>query len=267
MKLLYIGDIMGRFGRNVTRNVLPEIKQQYQPDVLVAQAENVTHGSGINQQHYKELQQLGIQGFTSGNHIFARDIQSLLDDPHVPITRPANYPAENRGVPYKLLPTPWGDIALVTLMGQIVGKDANVPMDNPLHIIDGILEELSHVNPVATIVNFHGDYSSEKVVIGHYLDGKVTAVIGDHWHIPTADNRILPGGTAHISDVGMVGARNSSLGVKTEVIVRRWRGEGQESNQLVEEGEYQFNGVLLECDGTTGWPRDIQRVSRTGVSL
>jgi metallophosphoesterase (TIGR00282 family) len=258
---------MGKFGRWVTERELPGLRAEYAPDFVIAQAENVTHGSGINRQHYGELKQLGVDGFTSGNHIFKReDIQPLLDDPTVPITRPANYPAGNQGVPYKTLSTSRGEVILITLMGQIVGKDADVPANNPLHDIDNILQAIRPLHPIATIVNFHGDYSSEKVVIGQYLDGKVTAVIGDHWHIPTADARILSRGTAHMSDVGMVGARDSSLGVDTEIIVRRWREEEQGSNQLSERGVYQFSGALVDVDETTGLARDIQHIFRSGVT-
>lgn len=262
MKLLYIGDIMGSTGRSVTADLLPGIKAEYQPDVVLAQGENVTHGRGLSLQHYEELKSLGIDGFMSGNHIFARkDILPLLADPNAPITRPANYPSGTDGKTHKFLDTPFGKVLLITLMGQIVGKDADEPTDNPLHVVDGLLNKYA-AGTVTTIVNFHGDYSSEKVVIGHYLDGRVSAVIGDHWHVPTADARVLPGGTAHISDVGMVGVLNSSLGVKTEVIVKRWRGDEQGRNELEEEGELQFNGVLIDIDETTGKAHDIQQIIR-----
>lgn len=253
---------MGSTGRSVTADLLPEIKAEYQPDIVLAQAENVTHGRGLSRQHYEELRDLGIDGFMSGNHIFAqKDILPLLSDPNAPITRPANYPSGTEGKTHKFLDTPFGKVLLITLMGQIVGKDADEPTDNPLHTVDGLLDKYAG-EAVATIVNFHGDYSSEKVVIGHYLDGRVSAVIGDHWHVPTADARVLPGGTAHISDVGMAGALNSSLGVKTEVIIKRWRGEGQGRNELEEEGALQFCSVLVDIDETIGQARDIQQIIR-----
>lgn len=265
MKILYIGDIMGSFGRTVLTRELPGIRHEHAPDVVIAQAENVTHGRGINRRHYEELRQAGIHGFSSGNHIYAReDIRPLLDDPDHPITQPANYPAGTHGAQYKLLPTSAGNIALITLMGQIVGKDADVPADNPLQVVDAILDNLRTEAPVATLVNFHGDYSSEKVVIGQYLDGRVTAAVGDHWHIPTADARVLPGGTAHISDVGMVGALNASLGIKTDIIVRRWLGKEQGRNEPEQHGEYQFNSVIIDCDETSGCARHIEPVARHG---
>lgn len=262
MKLIYIGDIMGRPGREVTAAVLPDIRAKHRPDVVLAQVENVTHGRGVSRQHLQELKQLGIDGFMSGNHIFAQTgILPLLEDASEPITRPANYPAGTPGKTHKFLNTPFGKILLITLMGQIVGKDADVPTDNPLRTVDGLLDKYAS-KAAATVVNFHGDYSSEKVVIGHYLDGRVAAVIGDHWHVPTADARVLPRGTAHISDVGMVGVLNSSLGVKTDIITKRWRGEGQGRNELADEGPYQFSSVLVEIEPGSGLAVNITPINR-----
>src|SRR5262249_8221219 len=133
-----------------------------------------------------------------------------------------------------------------SLLGKIVGKDADKPIDNPLQVIDDILEREKSVNRSATIVNFHGDYSSEKVVIGHYLDSRVTAVIGDHWHVPTADARVLPGGTAHITDVGMCGVLNASLGVTLDSIIPRWRDGKSTPNAIDTARPRQFSAVLVE---------------------
>src|SRR5215475_6840003 len=121
-------------------------------------------------------------------------------------------------------------------MGQVVGKSASVPVDNPLRTIDYVLESQSTFDRVATVVNFHGDYSSEKVIIGHYLDGKVTAVVGDHWHVPTADARMLPKGTAHVTDVGMCGVLDSSLGVTFDSVIPRWRDGTVTRNVLETKG-------------------------------
>jgi calcineurin-like phosphoesterase len=146
------------------------------------------------------------------------------------------------------------------LLGQIVGRDADKPVDNPLLIVDKILESQKNTEKVATIVNFHGDYSSEKVVIGHYLDGRVTAVVGDHWHVPTADARVLPGGTAHITDVGMCGVLDASLGIKFESVLPRWRDDKQTRNVLETEGRRQFNAVLIDVGvGGTANSIDLMR--------
>lgn len=262
MNLLYIGDIMGRVGREVTAAVLPEVMAEHKTDIVLAQVENVTHGKGISEKHLQELKTLGIHGFMSGNWIFAQeDIIPALKDPAEPITRPANYPLGTPGKTHKFLDTPSGKILLITLMGQIVGRDADVPTDSPLHTVDGLLDKYGS-QAVATVVNFHGDYSSEKVVIGQYLDGRAAAVIGDHWHVPTADARVLPGGTAHITDVGMVGTRNSSLGVRTDIIVKRWKGEGRGRNELEENPPFQFCAVAVEIDTKTGLAKNITPVLR-----
>lgn len=263
LNVLYIGDVMGSQGRDVLAEHLSDLKQEFQPDVILAQAENVTHGKGINTEHYRLLQSLGIDGFMSGNHIFAQeDIEPFLASYDEPITRPANYPAGTVGKKYKFLQTDKGQILLVSLLGQIVGKDADKPMDNPLHVVDEALEETKHDSKIATIVNFHGDFSSEKVVIGQYLDGRVSAVIGDHWHVPTADARILSGGTAHITDVGMVGTLDSSLGIDKEVIIKRWYGDKQGRNQLAEGPPWQLCAVSVSVDMETGLAESITPLVR-----
>ena len=142
---------------------------------------------------------------------------------------------------------------IISLLGKIVGKDADLPIDNPLKVVDAILQkEQQNGAPTATIVNFHGDYSSEKRIIGYYLDGRVSAVIGDHWHIPTADADVLPKGTAHITDVGMCGSLDSSLGVAFASLLPRWRDGHQTRNVLETDGRMQFNALLIDIDDQTG---------------
>ena len=133
-------------------------------------------------------------------------------------------------------------------------------MDNPLKVVDEILSSLVNESFAATVVNFHGDYSSEKVVIGHYLDGRVTAVVGDHWHVPTADAQVLPGGTAHITDVGMCGSLESSLGVTYESVIPRWRDGIQTRNVLETKGRRQFNAVLIKTDPETNRAQSIEQI-------
>jgi metallophosphoesterase (TIGR00282 family) len=247
MKILYLGDIMGEPGIRAVQKFLPKIEAEHVPDLVFAQAENVHNGRGITKKEYKLLQGLGIDVFTGGNwSLHNDDIHLYMNDPTRPITRPANYPAGTPGKQYKIVQIPAGAVLVVSLLGHIVGKDADVPTDNPLHVVDQILEETKHVAFVARIVNFHGDYSSEKRVIGYYLDGRVSAVIGDHWHVPTADAMVLPGGTAHITDVGMCGSVHSSLGVRLDSIVTRWKDNKQTRNILETEGPLQLNAVLIE---------------------
>jgi 2',3'-cyclic-nucleotide 2'-phosphodiesterase len=276
MNILYVGDVMGEMGVRAVEDALPKLRTEKQIDLVIAQAENVTEGRGISITDFVRLRKAGVDFCTGGNWSLHRDeIIPAMSDPAQPIIRPANYPQGTPGLGYKYITIgtdhgrtistnqvakdqhqgivqagkATGQVLIISLLGHIVGKDANKLLDNPLLIIDRILEaeKTTHqsVNRVATIVNFHGDYSSEKVVIGHYLDGRVTAVIGDHWHVPTADARVLPGGTAHQSDVGMCGALDASLGLTYDSVIPRWRDEHKTRNVLETAGPRQFNAALI----------------------
>jgi metallophosphoesterase (TIGR00282 family) len=250
LKVLYVGDIMGEAGVHVLERVLPDLKKERAIDLVIAQAENVTEGKGITQHDFKRLLASGVDFCTGGNWSLHRgDILPFLNDPQQPIIRPANYPRDTPGLGYKYVDTPAGKVLVISLLGQIIGRDADKPLENPLQCIDSILAKEMQTHRAATIVNFHGDYSSEKRVIGYYLDGRVAMVVGDHWHVPTADAMVLPRGTAHISDVGMCGALDSSLGVKLDVIIRRWQTGQQSRNELESDGRMQFNALFVEIDG------------------
>ncbi|HEY5442295.1 MAG TPA: TIGR00282 family metallophosphoesterase [Candidatus Saccharimonadales bacterium] len=256
MKILYVGDVMGEMGLQIIEKVLPKLRAEKSIDLVIAQAENVSEGKGITQADFQRLQKAGVDFCTGGNWSLHReDIIPAMSDPQQPIIRPVNYPAGTPGLGFKYI----NDVLVISLLGHIVGKDAEKPVDNPLLIIDKILEAEKSTHKIATIVNFHGDYSSEKVVIGHYLDGRVTAVVGDHWHVPTADARVLPGGTAHISDVGMCGALDASLGVTYGSIIPRWRDGIRTRNALEATGHKQFNAVLVEV-GETGSANSIEQI-------
>ncbi len=156
-------------------DVLPSLRRDREIDLVIAQGENVTNGKGISPEDYELLRNVGIDFFTGGNWSPSRpDIVPLLSDPEAPIIRPANYPQGTPGLGYKYAHTAQGDILVISLLGQIVGSDADKPVDNPLLVVDRILKSQANVERKACVVNFHGDYSSEKVVIGHYLDGRVT---------------------------------------------------------------------------------------------
>jgi metallophosphoesterase (TIGR00282 family) len=249
MNILYVGDIMGDVGIETAERVLPGLAREKHVDLVIAQGENVSDGKGMTLLDFQRLKKAGVDFFTGGNHILDNDsIYPELSDPNQPIIRPANYPVGTPGLGYKFIEKNGDKVLIISLLGHIVGKDSAKPMDNPLRVVDKILESQKQTERTATIVNFHGDFSSEKVVIGHYLDGRATAVIGDHWHIPTADARVLPAGTAHITDVGMVGAFDASLGVKYESIVPRWRDGKHTRNTLETAGTRQFNAVLVQSN-------------------
>lgn len=248
MNILYVGDVMAEPGLRIVEKILPKLRKEHDIDVVIAQAENLSDGKGVRVKDYFRLRDAGVDFCTGGNHtLYRAETTQLLDDPYEPIVRPANYPKGTPGLAYKYIAMPKGKVLVVSLLGQIVGKDADKPVDNPLKTIDAILEQEKHVKRAATIVNFHGDFSSEKKIIGHYLDGRVTAVIGDHWHVPTADADVLPKGTAHITDVGMCGSLDSSLGVQFDSLIQRWRGGVQTRNVVENGGRMQFNALLIKA--------------------
>lgn len=263
MKVLYIGDIMGARGLEAVKRCLPEIKKTHDLDLVIAQAENVSEGRGTTKEDFLKLRNLGIDFCTGGNWSLNQpDIYDYFADPVQPIIRPANYPAGTPGRGWKELETKNGKVQIISLLGSIVGKDSAKPMENPLKIVDEILQDTKDIKYIARVVNFHGDYSSEKVVIGYYLDGRVSVVVGDHWHVPTADAMVLPKGTAHVTDVGMCGALHSSLGVKTEVIIRRWKENKASRNELESKGPMQFNAVLSIVDTGTGLATDVNHIQK-----
>jgi len=249
MNILYVGDVMGEVGVQTVAEVLPKLRRDKKVDLVVAQSENVTEGKGIIPEDFKRLLSCGVDFCSGGNWSLKKpDVIPQLNDPNQPIIRPANYPEGTPGLGYKYAKTIKGEVLVISLVGHVVGRDAEKPTDNPLRTIDDILEREKPHNRVATVVNFHGDYSSEKVVIGQYLDGRVTMVVGDHWHVPTADARVLPGGTAHVTDIGMCGALNSSLGIAYSSIIPRWRDDTQTRNELESSGTRQFNALFVAAD-------------------
>ncbi|HUA13160.1 MAG TPA: TIGR00282 family metallophosphoesterase [Candidatus Sulfotelmatobacter sp.] len=249
MNILYIGDVMGEVGLEVVEEVLPTLINEEKIDLVIAQAENVTGGKGTSIADFKRLLKAGVDFCSGGNwSLTNREIYPALQDPKQPIIRPANYPEGTPGLGQKLIAKNGKTTLVASLQGKIVGKDAGLQLDNPLKVIDKILSEYQDQELDAIVVNFHGDYSSEKVIIGHYLDGRVNLVVGDHWHVPTADARILPRGTAHITDIGMCGALNASLGISLESVLPRWRDNIKTKNLLETNGPRQFNAVLINCD-------------------
>lgn len=264
MKILYVGDVMGEMGLQTVEAVLPKLRLDKQVDLVVAQAENTTDGKGISSEDFARLRKTGVDFCTGGNWSLHRpEIIPALTDPAQPIIRPANYPPGTPGSGYKYIESNGQKTLVISLLGRIVGKDADKLLDNPLLVIDKILRAEKTTHRDATIVNFHGDYSSEKVVIGHYLDGQVTAVIGDHWHVPTADARVLPDGTAHMTDVGMCGALDASLGVTFNSVIPRWRDGHATRNVLATTGPKQFNAVLITSDDQTGLALAVETIQST----
>lgn len=260
MKILYIGDIMGAPGREMVSEILPGLTREHGIDFVIAQAENVSHGVGMTPQHMTELMTYGVNAFTGGNHTYKKSgLHDFLKDDDQPVIGPANL-AVTPGKGYKFISTPLGDVLVISILGTIFPLKEHEETENPLQKIDSILESVSGRKVIAIVVNFHGDWSSEKIVFGQYLDGRVTAVVGDHWHVPTADARVLPMGTGYISDVGMTGVLNSCLGVKSEIIITRWRDGTRNKNTLEECRPFQLNAVLIDVDTKSKLTKKIEHI-------
>lgn len=262
MKLLYLGDIMGEMGIRAVEQQLLQIVQDEGVDVVIAQAENVTDGRGMSLRDYQRLRDIGVDAFTGGNHTpTISELIPLLVNPDAPVVGPVNM-TDYPDFSYKLVSSAKGKLLVVSLLGSIVGRHADIQTTNPLKTLDSILGTVPRSDYVASVVNVHGDFSSEKIVLGHYFDGRVSLVVGDHWHVPTADAQVLPRGTAHITDVGMCGSLDSSLGVTFDSIIPRWRDGFQTRNELETGGRLQFCAVIAVIDEVTGCADSIKQIRR-----
>lgn len=249
LKILYLGDVVSAAGLAVVAQVLPDLIAKHQIDGVVAQAENVSGGRGMSLKDMRSLQNAGVDAFSGGNwSTYNEELIPLLNDPRQPVCGPANYLPQSRpGYKYVILKNEL-KILIISLLGQIISRTP-LDLDNPLQVVDEILAK-REAGTAATIINLHGDFSSEKKVFGYYLDSRASLVVGDHWHIPTADAAILPQGTAHITDVGMCGSLHSSLGVSLEVALKRWRTKQPLGNVWDDNKPWQLNGVLAEINET-----------------
>ena len=264
MKILYIGDIVAKIGRRAVSQVLPKLKEERQIDFVIAQAENMSTGNGITKKAINEMQDAGVDFFTGGNHSFKKpEGVELMNQPEPNIIRPANYPGNTPGRGWQIAKTPFGNILVINVLGQTFKGPL---LDHPLKTIDSIIEQNKNEKLLATIVDFHGDLSSEKVAIGFYLDGRVTAVVGSHTHVSTADARVLPSGTAHISDVGMTGPIDSVLGVKKEIILDRWLNQLPNKFDWPKTGVVQFSSILVDVGSNAKATQIEQILIKTEIS-
>ena len=266
MRILFIGDVVGRPGREAVRALLPGLKKDLAPDIVIANGENCAGGLGVTKDTATELLDAGVEVLTLGNHVFAKkDVYKFLDD-EPRVVRPANYPAGCPGRGWAIYKDSCGRrVGVVNLCGRVY---MNEHFDDPFRMADRILKELSEQTRVI-LVDFHAEVTSEKGAMAWYLDGRVTAVIGTHTHVPTADERVLPQGTACISDVGMTGPENSVLGVKKELIIQKFLSQMPNKFEVAD-GPVALSAVLVEADPSTGRASGISRIRAnhpTGVGL
>ena len=255
MQILFLGDIVGKPGREVLRQTLPALVSTNNIDIVIANVENAAGGKGITREVSEAIRDMGVHVMTSGNHIW--DKKEALDyielEPR--LIRPANYP-DAPGSGHYVAQTDIGPfVGVVNIMGRVFMN----PLDNPFEVVK---REVAIVREKAAvvIVDFHAEATSEKVAMGWHLDGEVTAVVGTHTHVQTADERILPQGTAFITDVGMTGPHDSVIGVETRAVLSRFNS-GRPSRFETASANPRVNGVIISADPKTGRARSITRIN------
>ena len=248
MLILAIGDVVGKPGRKAVSQLLPDLRQQYGIDLVIANGENAAGGIGLTLSTAKELLDSGVDVLTSGNHIWVhKEIIPHLDS-EMPILRPLNYPPGVPGKGHIVI----GQVAVVNLMGRVFIGD----LDCPFRAMDQLLSELEQR---VIVVDFHAEATSEKVAMGRYLDGRVSAVLGTHTHVGTIDAQILPRGTAYVSDIGMTGPLDSVIGDDTEAVLQRFLTRIPH-RLSVGKGKTALNAMLVKVDDETGKAISIDRI-------
>lgn len=260
IKVLFIGDIVGSLGRTTVGKVLPTLKKGDSINIVIANGENLAHGRGASTRTVNEVLSSGVNVLTSGDHIFYHE-EFKNEITNLPIIRPANFPDTESGLSYYIFDLgKKGRFLVCNLLGSTF---IDYPeLRNPFLVIDNLLRSLDDQKFAGILVDFHAEATSEKVAMGYFLDGRVSAVVGTHTHVPTADAKILPGGTAYVSDAGMVGAVDSVLGVKKEIIIDRFVNQGRQHFDWETTGEAVFNSVEIKINEKTGKATGVKRVDK-----
>ncbi len=255
IKILFLGDIVGKPGRRVVKNYLnAHAKSGNKPDLVIANAENASHGYGITESNINELKEAGVDVFTGGNHTFDRKETLEYIEKNKLVLRPANYPEGTPGAGWCVIDVNGHKLGIINLMGRVFME----PLTSPFLMADELITKIKDETKLI-FVDVHAEATAEKVALGHYLDGRVSCVVGTHTHVQTADERILPGGTAYITDAGCCAPINGVIGMDREAALRRM--VKQLPTRLdVASGPAQLNGVIIELDVETGRGIGITRV-------
>ncbi|MDF2556657.1 MAG: family metallophosphoesterase [Bacillales bacterium] len=255
MRILFIGDVVGSLGRETLYENLPKLKEKYAPQIIIVNGENSASGKGITEKIYREFLKNGVHAITMGNHVWDnREIFDFIDDAKY-LVRPENLPQGTPGKGVQFLKYNQFEIAVVNL----IGKTFMNPCEDPFQHADRIIKEVSKRTSYI-IVDFHAEATSEKQAMGWYLDGKVSAVLGTHTHIQTADNRILPKGTAMITDVGMTGPYDSVIGMDKDIILKRFTTYLPQKFEVTTIGRAVLSGVIIDINEKTGLANKIERI-------
>jgi len=254
MKVVFIGDIVGNVGRDTVKRLLPWIKDKYQPHIIIANGENAAGGRGINAAIARELFEWGVHGITMGNHTWDnREIFEFIDD-EPRLIRPANLPPGTPGAGSAVIKVGNKELAIVNL----IGRTFLPPSDCPFRAADEIVDELRRKHR-CILVDFHAEATSEKIAMGWHLDGRASLVVGTHTHVQTNDDRILPEGTAYVTDAGMTGPRDGVLGMDREIVIRKFM-TGLPARFQVADTKWILSGVFVDIDEATGKAVKVQTI-------
>ncbi len=255
MNLLFVGDVVGKPGRAALLRLLPTLVDRHRADYVVVNIENAAGGFGITPEVLAEFEDQPVDCYTSGNHIWDKKEGLVLLDENPRLLRPANYPEGNPGGGLFVGETAAGiPVATINLEGQVFMK----PLESPFRVADRLLAELDPEVKVI-LVDFHAEATSEKQALGIYLDGRVSGVVGTHTHVPTADERVLPSGTAYITDVGMTGPYQSIIGMRSDRVLKRFLLQSRVSFEVAKR-DVRLAGVVIEVDEVTGRAERIERI-------
>jgi metallophosphoesterase (TIGR00282 family) len=254
-RILFVADVVGQPGREAVKAILPGLKKEMQVHLTILNGENAAGGFGLTAKLVAELKSYGADVITTGNHVFAQK-EFLPDLPNLErVLRPANYPPGAPGQGWCTAEVGGHEVLVINLMGRIFIE----ALDDPFRAADAILA--AHPNVKIVFCDMHAEATSEKTAMGWFLDGRASAVVGTHTHIPTADARVLPHGTAYVTDVGMVGPRDGCIGMDKDVVLQRFL-TGVPNRFVVASGTVTFNSVLVTINGSTGRATSIQRIDR-----
>ena len=254
MKLLFIGDIVGRPGRETVKKAIPAILKANDIKFVIMNGENAAGGAGITPAVSDELSEMGADAITLGNHAWKRkEVFQIID--REDIVRPANYPPDVPGKGYTIINKDSVRVAVVNLMGRVYMSG----LDCPFRTADSVIEEIKRAGVKNIFLDFHAEITSEKITMGWYLDGKVTAVIGTHTHVQTADERVLPQGTAYVTDAGMTGARDSVIGVKKEIVIKKYLTQMPMKFEVAENDPV-ISAVVIDFNENRGRANGIKRI-------
>lgn len=262
IKIFAFGDIIGRPGREALKYIIPAIKKEYSPDIIIANGENLAHNEGITEKTLKEILSYGIDLVTLGDHVFDREKEAIriLSNAAYPIIRPANFPPGAPGVGWKIFKVKNKNIkiAALNLMGRVFFRET---LDCPFQTADKLICEIKKETNII-ICDFHAEATSEKKAMGYFLDGRVSLIYGTHTHIPTADEQILPKNTGYIADIGMTGPKYSIIGANPEISIKRFITQMPFNYEISNDSEIEFNAIYAEIDSKLGQTIKIKRIRR-----